>query len=528
MTKQGRDLWLLVLSGIVFTISIAMLWIFIFIYNDNRKNAVFQSWTNMELQIVREAAAITQKWIEERHLVGNAPLDQVEQEVFSLYIDPIKLLSTGNAWIYNSKYVVFNNSSDFPAGYEGKTIQQIFELQKQDGASHFEDIVNGVMNSSEGVGWYIWLPNIGKEYAAWTSVRVLDDSWTIGLATPESEVLDFYNLTNEYSQNVRWAATFTTMLLAIYVLIFRQYRRNVLYMHTLEKAVAERTEQLQRSEERYRQLVEQITAVTYIDAVDHYSSSIFMSPQIVNITGYTADEWKEKPDLWLNIIYPEDKEKVSQENERTNKTGEPFSMDYRMISKDGRVIWVHDEAVLTRSDGNTSWHGVLYEITERKHMEETLRYLGNHDALTGVYNRTYFEEEIRRLQRSRRYPISLIVGDIDNLKSVNDRYGHVVGDKLIRSAARIFESVFRGGDVVARTGGDEFVIILPETNKAAAELALDRLRAAVSKKGKTEPVLSISFGMATGEQGASLTRLLKTADDNMYKEKQLKKKALKK
>ncbi len=528
MTKQGRDLWLLVLSGIVFAVSIAMLWTYVLIYNDNRKEAVFQSWTTMELQIVREAATITQKWIEERHLVGNAPLDQVEQEVFNLYIDPIKLLSTGNAWIYNAKYVVFNKNLDLPAGYEGKTIKQIFDLQKQNGASHYDDVVNGVLNAGEGVGWYIWSPSKGKEYAAWTSVRVLDDSWTIGLTTPESEVLDFFNLTQEYSQNVLWASIFTTMIFVIYVLIFRQYRRNLFYMNTLEKAVAERTEQLQRSEERYRQLVEQITAVTYIDAVDHYSSSIFMSPQIVNITGYTAEEWKEKPDLWLNIIYPEDREKVTKENERTNKTGEPFSMDYRMIAKDGRVIWVHDEAVLTQSDGNNSWHGVLYEITERKHMEETLRYLGNHDALTGVYNRTYFEEEIHRLQRSRRYPVSMIVGDIDNLKSVNDRFGHVVGDKLIRSAARIFESVFRGGDVVARTGGDEFVILLPETNKTAAELALVRLREAVSKKSKTEPVLSISFGMATGDQGASLTRLLKTADDNMYKEKQLKKKAFKK
>ena len=128
------------------------------------------------------------------------------------------------------------------------------------------------------------------------------------------------------------------------------------------------------AEERYRTLVEQIPAVTYIDEIDETSSAIYMSPQVEGMSGYTPEEWLEDPELWIKILHPEDKERVLAEAWRTNETGDPFRVEYRMISKSGHVVWVGDEAVLVR-DGEGKplfWQGVLYNITERRRVEEAL------------------------------------------------------------------------------------------------------------------------------------------------------------
>jgi diguanylate cyclase (GGDEF)-like protein len=109
------------------------------------------------------------------------------------------------------------------------------------------------------------------------------------------------------------------------------------------------------------------------------------------------------------------------------------------------------------------------------------------------------------------------------LKYINDRYGHGVGDRLIKQAARLFESVFRQGDVIARTGGDEFVILLPETNETTAIQCTLRIREILMKKANQQPRLSISFGTATAIRSTSFTKLMKIADDQMYQEKAEKK-----
>lgn len=128
---------------------------------------------------------------------------------------------------------------------------------------------------------------------------------------------------------------------------------------------------LQEAEEKYRQLVEQIPVVVYVDAPDSQSSSLYMSPLITSFTGYSPQEWIDDPGLWTRLIHPDDLERVLAENNRTNKTGEVFKTEYRLMARDGRQVWVSDEAKPQNDEnGNPKyWKGVLVDITDRKQAE---------------------------------------------------------------------------------------------------------------------------------------------------------------
>ena len=124
----------------------------------------------------------------------------------------------------------------------------------------------------------------------------------------------------------------------------------------------------------YEALVEQIPAVVYVDADDEVSSALYMSPQVEEMLGYTQEEWLEDPDLWVKLLHPEDRERVSAEANHTRITGEPFDEEYRLVGRDGRVVWVHDKAVRVEvGDGaEVVWQGIMLDITERKRAEEEL------------------------------------------------------------------------------------------------------------------------------------------------------------
>lgn len=161
---------------------------------------------------------------------------------------------------------------------------------------------------------------------------------------------------------------------------------------------------------------------------------------------------------------------------------------------------------------------------------EKLRYISFYDALTGLYNRGYFEEEMKRLKSSRQFPVSIIACDLDDLKQINDSLGHDVGDQAIKAAAKILRSnVFRKEDVVARIGGDEFVILLPNVDINDNPAILKRLEKTINdfnesaeNDGFYRPI-SISYGYAVIQSGESLMEGYKQADADMYAAKTKKK-----
>jgi diguanylate cyclase (GGDEF)-like protein/PAS domain S-box-containing protein len=161
------------------------------------------------------------------------------------------------------------------------------------------------------------------------------------------------------------------------------------------------------------------------------------------------------------------------------------------------------------------------DITERKEMEKQLKYLGSHDSLTKLANRTYFEEEMSRLESGNHEPVSIIVCDVDGLKLVNDTLGHEAGDKLLVATASVLRHPSLLDSVVARIGGDEFAILLKKTESSAAEKVCQEVYDAIKRHNKRAEIpLSLSLGYATRQDSlTNLTEIFKEADNNMYRVK---------
>jgi diguanylate cyclase (GGDEF)-like protein/PAS domain S-box-containing protein len=151
---------------------------------------------------------------------------------------------------------------------------------------------------------------------------------------------------------------------------------------------------------------------------------------------------------------------------------------------------------------------------------EKNEYLGHHDYLTGLYNRRFFENEIKKLDTKSNLPISIIMCDVDGLKLINDSFGHASGDELLIKAAEAIKKACRAGDIVSRLGGDEFAILLPKTDLEETVQIASRIKEFASQ-GKVEKiVLSISYGYDTKMiEDQSLIEVFATAENHMYRYK---------
>lgn len=203
-----------------------------------------------------------------------------------------------------------------------------------------------------------------------------------------------------------------------------------------------------------------------------------------------------------------------------------YNIEKRYVRNDGIPLWMLLTAfVITIDSDKRVLINMLEDISARKSDELHLKHVSSHDSLTGVYNRSYFDSEFICLQSGMLMPVSIIVIDIDGLKLINDTKGHAAGDFLIKNVARVLKEAVRGDDLLARIGGDEFAILLPETDEHGAHAVVEHLRKCQHRFNMAQPEYAVNFsmGVATAIKGIDIPATLKKADELMYADKLLSK-----
>ncbi len=259
--------------------------------------------------------------------------------------------------------------------------------------------------------------------------------------------------------------------------------------------------------------------------IDEMGCITFMNPAAEMLTGSLMDEARgHSYETVFNLVNGITEEKLDNPVKKAfkHKGAAEFSSNAILISKDGTEIAIEDTAAPIINESGTIIGIVLVfrdcraKIEEKKHVE----YLSFHDHLTGLYNRRFFEEELKRLDTDRNLPLSIVYADVNGLKTVNDSLGHQSGDLIIQKASEVLSRECRADDIIARTGGDEFIILLPKTSAEGADAIVKRIQQAVEEQQVMGMKLSIAFGSATKDNDTqNVLNILKISEEVMYLEK---------
>lgn len=278
---------------------------------------------------------------------------------------------------------------------------------------------------------------------------------------------------------------------------------------------------LKRSEERFRTMFEE--APLGMAIIDALTGEIYeINTKYAEILGRTKRQLIST-DI-KNFSYPEEIREFRHKIDLIlKKQISSFSQYKRIIRTDGSDVWVN--IIMAQLNFEEEFSSprllcMLEDVTDRKKAEEEILYLSYYDQLTGLYNRRYYAEELRRIDTARNLPITLVLGDVNGLKLTNDAFGHFAGDRLLKHIADTIKQQCRTDDIVARTGGDEFVLLLPQTGPDQAAKLVDRIRAAFTKESDYPVVCSVSFGWDTKKEPAEdINKIYTSAEDRMYRRK---------
>lgn len=287
-------------------------------------------------------------------------------------------------------------------------------------------------------------------------------------------------------------------------------------------------EELKINEEKYRFITENTTDYIWVFNFNK-NRFTYASPNVYQIRGYTVDEILEQN--FENAVMPESLQSVKDQIQEAKRCLiEQHESEYIFVnevmqpSKNGDVIWTEYTAKCRLNHNNEMEAvGVSRNIMERKQKEKEILFLSTHDCLTGAFNRSYFEErailEINRAERNKE-SLSLIMIDLDFFKNINDTYGHPIGDKVLKQASKIMGENIRNTDLLARIGGEEFIILLPETAIVEAANVGEKIRKAIEDSVQPyDGKLTVSIGVAEWSKGEKLDDLYKKVDKALYQAK---------
>ncbi len=282
-----------------------------------------------------------------------------------------------------------------------------------------------------------------------------------------------------------------------------------------------------KSEKTRLNLLESLPGMVYRCRFDKDWTMEYVSEGCRDLTGYDVDSLIGNNEISYNEIIDEKyRDDIWKQWKDAVDDGRMVRSEYEIITASGDKKWVYEQGQpIFDEDGNiTVLEGMIVDITQQKEREERINYLTYYDAMTGVYNRRYYNHTVDQMDREDSLPLSVIVGDINGLKLINDAFGHDYGDQLIIRTADLLKDSIRSTDVLARTGGDEFVIMLPNTHQDIARKIVKRIGQegeVINELNRDSPVqISISLGYATREtMEEELSETIKLAEDHMYRNK---------
>lgn len=366
-------------------------------------------------------------------------------------------------------------------------------------------------------------------WGTWVSVMIpMKDSETgevIAVFGVDYTLQIWYRHAIEFTRQAAAVCIGTILMYLALVAVFRtnaSIRREIIVREKAENELKER-------ERSYAVLLSNLQGMAYRCKVDHDWTILFVSEGCLGLTGYPASSLTNNAEISLNqVISPKYREYLWNQWTEVIRNKGKFAEEYEIITANGTTKWVFEQGQpIFDDEGNVmALEGLIIDISDRKKKEEEIVYLNYHDFLTGLYNRRFLEYAKEELDKEEFLPLSVLIGDINGLKLVNDAFGHEEGDTLIVETAKIIERCCRPTDIIARMGGDEFLILMPRTDGWQANEVMDQIKRRCETYNRNlhndAYSLNISLGFATKEVAAhQLNGTIKIAEDFMYKSKLL-------
>lgn len=291
----------------------------------------------------------------------------------------------------------------------------------------------------------------------------------------------------------------------------------------------ESEEALRASENKYRLITENTSDAIWLYNLDQ-DRFIFCSPSIQQLRGISAEE--AMLEKFPDTVTPEFRDILAEKvmDAKSYLLDHPETtlseiLEIRQTTRSGNAIWVEISSKLRLNEQNElEILGVSRSIDDRKKAESEINYLSYHDQLTGLYNRHYFEMIITdEMDRSDRYdePLSMLLLDLDHFKIVNDTWGHPIGDELLQLTANVIGRNIRASDVLIRFGGEEFVVLMPQTTKEGIFEAAEKIRHAIEKEHHPiTGIRTVSIGVAQRMSNESFRHWYRRVDEALYQAKE--------
>lgn len=357
----------------------------------------------------------------------------------------------------------------------------------------------------------------------------------------------------EFGLSTLFVPVYLFLFLAIGQLVINAFsytERQRTELLQIEMGIRVRVEEsLRKSEERYRLIADRASDIIW--TMDAGGRLTYVSPSVAKLLGYTPTELVRQT---LTDMFTPSSLAVFQEvfqnslaRVEAGLSVEPFRGELEQPRKDGSTVWTEAATNgLYNTDGQfAGFVGITRDITERRRLEAELRqardaaetanlalqaaneelsHLATTDTLTGVWNRRHFEEVVEvEIARAQRYgePLSLLIFDIDHFKWINDKHGHLAGDRVLVEVTQLVRGKLRVADLLARWGGEEFVVVMPHCGITEAACLADKLRALMADETFTEVgTVTSSFGVAEWSPEETLGVWFKRADEALYRAKQ--------